>query len=118
LARPWIFFASGEAWWIGLSWPFSLMVEIAREVVQALIPLILGLAVYLILVRRCSIRGFTSGAAVLTGSLIAINVAMTFLRGNQYRLVWFVPTLLYMAAMLAGIWTGRRRRALRSPVPY
>jgi hypothetical protein len=99
-----------EAWWIGWPWPFSLAAEIAREVCLGLIPLILGLAIYLVLSRRFSLRGFTAGTAVSTGALVAGDVGMTLWRGNGFHLAWFVEALLYMLALLAGIWAGQRRR--------
>jgi hypothetical protein len=102
------------AWWIRLPWPWSLVVEVTHGILDALIPLALGLAAYLIAARRFSFRGFSTGIATMVGSLIVYDVAMTFLRGNGYRLPWSLTAMIYPVVLVSAIWTGQRRRHLRS----
>ena len=105
----WLFSWMPIGWWIRLPWPWSLALEIAAGIVMNLAPLTLGLGIYLLIVKSFSLRAFTAGFATAIAALAVSDVAITFLRGNQYRLSWILPAVLYSLVLLISIWTAQRK---------
>jgi hypothetical protein len=103
-----------EPWWIGFGWPWSLMAEIARDVVFDMLPLVLGLGVCLLLARRFRFRGFIAGIAAIVAGLIASNVAITCLIAYHLHLYGSLEPLADTLILLLALWIAQRGR-LRVP---
>jgi hypothetical protein len=108
----WLF--AGEprgAWWVGLPWPWSLIVEIAREVSLSIVPLVLGLGTYLLIARRFGLRRFLAAVLSALAAVTICDVALMFLRGNGYHLSWAMPAMVDTLALILAIWIGQTCRA-------
>jgi hypothetical protein len=94
--------------WIRLPWPWSLVSEVAHDIVVSFVQSALGLVIYLVLVRRFSLGGFTAGLGTAIAALTLAESAMTLLRGNQFHLYWFVSPTIYTLVLVFSIWVGQR----------
>jgi hypothetical protein len=113
----WLFAgAPREAWWVGLPWPWSLIVEVAREVWFGIVPLVLGLSIYLLIARRFGLRCFFAAVLAALAAITISDVALTFLRGNGYRLSWAVPAMADTATLILAIWIAQTAEP-RAPQP-
>jgi hypothetical protein len=116
--NTWLFsWAPHGAWWaVALPWPWSLVCEIATGVVQSLVPLGLGLLLYLLIARRFSFRGITAGFQVGIAALVAFWVGATFYIGNSHRPFPLLFPIGHSLVLLISIWAAQRRRSRRLTV--
>jgi hypothetical protein len=89
---------------LGLGWPWSLIAEIARDVVFDMFPLVLGLGVCLLLTRRLRFRAFATGIAAAVAGLIASNLAYHF------PLYWNLEPLADSLILLIALLIAQRGR--------